>query len=213
MRCLASVCLVAAFLCGGCSSTYYSIWQKLGWEKRDILVDRVKDARDDQTKAKEQFKTTLEQFQALTNFKGGDLEAKYNKLNSAYEDCKSRAESVSSRVASIDKVAQDLFKEWKNELGEYENADLRRRSEKELHDTQARYDQLIAVMRKSEASMQPVLSAFHDQVLFLKHNLNAAAISSLQTTAAGIDADVKQLIKDMEASINEANDFIGKMKE
>jgi len=205
--------LLALLVCSGCKSTYYGMWQKLGWEKRDILVDRVKDARDDQTKAKEQFKTTLEQFQALTNFQGGDLEAKYKKLNSAYEDCKSRAESVSSRVASIDTVAQDLFKEWNKELDEYENADLKRRSAQELHDTQARYAQLIAAMRKSVDSMQPVLGAFHDQVLFLKHNLNAAAINSLQTTAAGIDADVKKLIQDMEASINEANAFIGQMKD
>lgn len=195
-----------------CSTTYYSVWQKLGWEKRDILVDRVKDARDDQSKAKEQFKTTLEKFQTLTNFQGGDLEAKYKKLNSAYEECKSRAEAVTSQVASIDTVAQDMFKEWKKELDEYQNADLKRRSAQELKDTEARYAQLIAAMRKSEASMQPVLSAFHDQVLFLKHNLNAAAISSLQSTAAGIDSDVQQLIKDMEASIKEADSFIGQMK-
>jgi hypothetical protein len=57
-----------------------------------------------------------------------------------------------------------------------------------------------------------VLGAFHDQVLFLKHNLNAAAISSLHETAAGIDTDVQQLVSDMEASINESNSFIDNMK-
>ncbi len=214
MRSIVNTLLLVSFIgcLAACSTTYYSVWQKLGWEKRDILVDRVKDARDDQTAAKEQFKTTLEQFQSLTNFQGGDLEAKYKKLNSEYEACKSRAEAVSSRVASIDSVAQDMFKEWKNELGQYENADLKRRSAQELEETKARYGQLIAAMRKSESSMQPVLSAFHDQVLFLKHNLNAAAISSLQTTAAGIDSDVQKLIKDMEASIKEADSFIGQMK-
>ena len=35
----------------GCASTYYSAWQKLGYEKRDILVSRVKGARDDQQDA------------------------------------------------------------------------------------------------------------------------------------------------------------------
>src|SRR5689334_5689774 len=28
----------------GCKSAYYATWEKLGWAKRDILVDRVKDA-------------------------------------------------------------------------------------------------------------------------------------------------------------------------
>ena len=31
--------------------------------------------------------------------------------------------------------------------------------------------------------MKPVLAAFHDQVLVLKHNLNARAIASLEGTA------------------------------
>jgi hypothetical protein len=60
--------------------------------------------------------------------------------------------------------------------------------------------------------MDPVLKRFNDQVLYLKHNLNAQAIASLQTTAAGIDTDVSALIKDMEASIAEADDFIKQMK-
>ncbi len=196
----------------GCSTAYYGVWQKLGYEKRDILVSRVKNARDDQQQAKEQFKTTLEKFQELTNFKGGDLEAKYKKLNSEYESCQSRAESVSKRINSVDKVANDLFAEWEKELGEYSDANLRRSSQEKLNETKARYSQLIAVMRKSEAKMQPVLNAFKDQVLFLKHNLNAEAIASLHTTAAGIDSDVSQLIKDMEASINEANSFIGQLE-
>ncbi len=49
-------------------------------------------------------------------------------------------------------------------------------------------------------------------MLFLKHNLNAQAVASLQSTAAGIETDVQALIKDMEASINEANEFIAQMK-
>ena len=206
-----AACL-SLFLACGCSTVYYGVWQKLGYEKRDILVSRVQEGRDDQQSAETQFKTTMQKFQELTNFNGGDLEAEYDKLNASYESCVSRADAVSSKIKSIDEVAQDMFAEWKSELSQYDNQDLRAKSEQELNDTKAKYAKLIALMRKSEASMQPVLRAFHDQVLFLKHNLNADAISSLQSTAAGIDTDVKQLIVEMEASINEANDFISKVK-
>src|SRR2546421_10430457 len=94
---------LALLVLAGCTSMYYKHWEKLGWAKRDILVDRVKDARDDQQKAKDEFKTTLEQFQAVTNFQGGDLEAKYKKLNSSYDDCSARAQSVRDRIASVEK--------------------------------------------------------------------------------------------------------------
>ena len=60
--------------------------------------------------------------------------------------------------------------------------------------------------------MRPVLAAFKDQVLYLKHNLNAQAISSLQETAANIESDVAELISAMNASIAEANEFIKQMK-
>jgi len=50
----------------------------MGIPKRDIMVHRVEKARDTQQDAKEQFKTTLEQFSTVTEFKGGDLEAVYN---------------------------------------------------------------------------------------------------------------------------------------
>jgi Protein of unknown function (DUF2959) len=203
---------VSLFIIGGCSTAYYGVWEKLGYEKRDILVSRVQEGKEDQQAAETQFKTTMQKFQDLTSFNGGDLEAEYDKLNSSYESCVSRADAVSSKIKSIDSVAKDMFAEWKGELSQYDNQDLRAKSEQELKDTKAKYDKLIALMRKSEASMQPVLRAFHDQVLFLKHNLNAAAISSLQTTAAGIDTDVKQLIAEMEASISEADAFISKVK-
>ena len=61
-----------------CSSMYYSGLERMGIPKRDIMVHRVEKARDTQQDAKEQFKTTLEQFSTVTEFKGGDLEAVYN---------------------------------------------------------------------------------------------------------------------------------------
>jgi hypothetical protein len=196
----------------GCKSTYYGMWEKMGWAKRDILVDRVKDAKEDQEAAKKQFQSALEQFKAVTNFQGGDLEAKYKKLNKEYEASESRAADVHKRVAAVDSVAQDLFKEWQKELAEYDNAELKRSSEEKLRDTKDKYNQMYQAMKNAEQKMDPVLKTFKTQVLYLKHNLNAAAISSLQTQVVGIQGDVDRLIKDMETSINEANSFINQMK-
>jgi hypothetical protein len=207
-----TVLTIGMTLAGGCKSAYYGAWEKLGWAKRDILVDRVKDAKEDQEAAKKQFQTALEQFQALTGFQGGELEAKYKKLNSEYESCVSRANAVHKQVASVDTVAQDLFAEWQKELGEYQDPQLKHSSEQKLSDTKARYNQMLAAMRNAESKMDPVLQKFKEQVLFLKHNLNAQAISSLQTQVTGIQGDVDKLIRDMDASIQEANAFIAQMK-
>jgi SMC interacting uncharacterized protein involved in chromosome segregation len=197
---------------GGCKSAYYNTWEKLGWAKRDILVDRVKDAKEDQEAAKKQFQSALEQFQSLTGFQGGELEAKYKKLDKEYQACESRANDVRKQIASVDSVAQDLFNEWEKELGQYDNAELKRSSEEKLRDTRNRYRQMYTAMRNAESKMDPVLKTFKTQVLYLKHNLNAQAINSLQTQVSGIQGDVDRLIRDMDASIQEANSFISQMK-
>ena len=212
MRSLSILALTCLFLLTGCSKAYYGMWEKFGYEKRDLLVSEVEDAKESQEKAKEQFKTTLQRFQEVTNFQGGELEAKYKKLNTEYERCKSRAEAVTAQVEDVDEVAQAMFREWKQELDQYESSELRSKSQQQLNQSKDRYADLIAAMRRAESKMQPVLKAFGDQVLFLKHNLNAQAIASLEGTSAQIDKDVQALIKDMEASINEANEFISQMK-
>lgn len=207
--CLTFCALLAT--AAGCQSTYYGIWEKLGWHKRDILVERVSEARDEQQDAKEQFKSALEQFADVVQFEGGDLQAKYDKLAAQLDVSKASADRVSQRIDSVESVAEALFAEWEDELEQYQNQDLRRLSEQQLRETRKRYDALIGAMRAAEAKMAPVLTAFNDHVLFLKHNLNARAIASLQGTTAELEQDVARLIHEMEQAIDEANTFIDSM--
>ncbi len=195
----------------GCQSAYYGAWEKLGWHKRDIMVSRVQNARDSQEKAKDQFKSALDRFRSVVHVEGGDLQAKYDQLNAELESCKSRADDVHKRIASVKDVSEALFREWQGELGQYKNPDLRRASEQELRETRQRYDQLITLMERAESKMQPVLDTFSDQVLFLKHNLNARAVASLQGVSVQLEADINKLIADMNKSIDEANAFIKDM--
>ena len=206
-----SIVLLLAFALGGCQKAYYSTWEKLGWHKRDILVSRVEEARDSQEQAKEQFANALEQFIAVTDFQGGELEAKYRKLDAAYQSSVSKAAAVSDRIDGVENVAEALFDEWNDEIGQYTSSDLRRASERQLKDTRRQYEKMLGAMRQAEAKMDPVLAAFKDQVLFLKHNLNARAIASLEETTTSIKDDVARLIREMEQSISEANAFIEQM--
>lgn len=187
---------------------YYASMERFGREKRDILAKRVAAGREDQERAKEQFQTTLEAFQALTGFDGGELEKVYKRLDRELERSQDRAERVRERINGIERVARDLFKEWESEIAAISSQSLQRRSRELLDDTRDRYRQLIAKMRQAEQKMQPVLAAFRDQVLFLKHNLNARAIQSLSATALEIGEEVAVLVKDIEASIAEADTFV-----
>ena len=209
---LCAVCLLA-FVGTGCKSASNAFWEKMGYEKRELLVSDVKKARDAQNDAKEEIKTTMQRFKEVTGFQGGDLEAKYNKLNASYESSVARANKVTSRIGDVEKTAGDLFNEWEKELGEYTDQRLREQSRQQLTDTRSRYRELLAAMRQAESRMKPVLDRFKNAVLSLKHSLNAAAIAGLQGTAVEIEQDVTRLIADMERSIAEANAFIGQIEQ
>jgi hypothetical protein len=109
-------------------------------------------------------------------------------------------------------VAEALFREWKQELGQYTSPALRSDSERQLETTRRRYDALLGLMRRAADRMDPILATFRDQVLYLKHNLNARAVSSLGSTHRALEADISRLISEMETSIREAEVFIKDLK-
>lgn len=195
-------------LIGGCQNTYYNTMEKFGVHKRDILVDRVEEARDSQEDAKAQFTSALAQFSAVTNFQGGELEDYYNKLNAEFEASEEAAEEVHKRIKAVEKVSEALFEEWQEELSLYSSDKLKRSSQRQLSETKQKYGQLIGTMKRVEKKIEPVLAVFRDQTLFLKHNLNARAVSSLKSELKDIQTDVASLVKAMEKSIGEANNFI-----
>lgn len=109
-------------------------------------------------------------------------------------------------------MADDLFEEWQKELAQYSSAKLRRDSERKLKDTERRYQQLLTSMQRAEKRMAPVLDALRDNVLYLKHNLNASAIGALQGELSTIEADVSRLIAEMNTAIAESDAFINSLK-
>ena len=209
---IACVALATVLFIAGCSSTYINALEKFGYAKRDQLVDRVEKAQKSQTEAKEQFASALEHFIAVTKADTGALQGKYDALNSDFKRSEARATEVRERIAGVEDVAENLFSEWKQELKQYTNASLRSESQRQLDATRRSYDNLVRLMHRAAERMDPVLNTFRDQVLFLKHNLNARAIASLDTTHRELEGDISRLIADMEVSIRESETFIQNLR-
>jgi ElaB/YqjD/DUF883 family membrane-anchored ribosome-binding protein len=200
--------LAALFLMTGCQSVYYAAWEKLGKEKRHLLKDQVKEVRSEQQEASEEFKDVLSRIKELYGFEGGDLEEFYEDLKSDYEDSLERSEKVSERIDEVEEIAEDLFKEWEREIEEIDNAKFKSQSRASLQETRRRYERLHRSMIQAEQSMEPVLNKLEDYVLYLKHNLNAQAIGTIRQEVADIEVEVSSLIRDINRSIREADEFL-----
>jgi chromosome segregation ATPase len=202
----------AALLLAGCETAYYSAMESVGFAKRDILASRVEAARDSQQAAKEEITDALTEFGRVGRDQGGDLEAQYRKLAAQLEDGEEAAAAVRARIRDVENVAEALFNEWQDELAQYSSANLRTQSEKQLRETRARYATLIGAMKRAEGRLEPALQPLRDQVLFLKHNLNARAVAGLKGEVARVDAQVNRLVAELDAAIAEANRFIAELE-
>ncbi len=195
-----------------CDTAYIAAMDKMGYAKRDLLSSRVKSARDAQEDAKKDIQSALDQFGKVVAYQGGDLETTYKKLNSELQNSEDSAEKVRKRIRDVESVADALFSEWETELGQYSSADLRRKSEVKLSQTKTRYKDMLGAMNRAEQRIDPVLRPLRDQVLYLKHNLNARALAAIKGELVKVDAQVDRLVRDMNRSIAEADKFIQSME-
>lgn len=207
--------VIASLLFGlsGCTTAYYAAMEKVGVHKRDILIDRVEDARDAQQKGQQEFKDALDQLSQLIGFHGGNLQEQYDALSNQYEDSKKAAADVSARINKVELVAFDLFNEWEEELKQYQNKKMRADSKRQLLETKRQFDALVKVMRRAESKMPPVLRVLQDNVLYLKHNLNAKAVGAISGEFGLLQQDVEQLINEMNRAIADSNQFIASIRQ
>lgn len=197
------------FVGGRFKRMYYQLAESTsGSHKRDFLVARVEDARGSLEETRDQFQTTLEKFSALVEFDGGGLLLYYKQLKREFDLSEQKAQAVRDHIDAIEDLAIALFQEWEQELEQYTNRSLRGKSRQKLKRTQRHYKTLMTAMHRAESKIDPVLNAFRDQVLYLKHNLNAQAIAALQHELVHVTMDIAGMIEVMDKSIAQAEQFM-----
>ncbi|WP_236994165.1 DUF2959 domain-containing protein [Candidatus Methylomicrobium oryzae] len=195
-------------------SVYYNARETIGGDhKRAIVVHQVEQACVSLRETRNEFEDALQRFKMLVNVNDALLEHRYHQLNRKYQFCRTKSEAVSARIRAIEEVSEALFAEWEKELNEYNSRTLKNHSKQQLRLARQNYARLIKSLRTAEAKIHPVLSAFKDQVLYLKHNLNAQAIAALQNEFVVIGIDIAQLIQAMEQTIAEASSFVAMLSD
>ncbi len=205
------VCVLLIMLTS-CASVQYSALEKVGIHKRDILVDRVEDARDAQTETREQLVTAYEELSALVGYEGGELEKKYERLSKEVERSRKATQDLDEHLSDIDRVSEDLFDEWESELDLYSSAALKADQKRKLALARRQFMTMRDRMQTARNRVDPVMAVLTDNVLFLKHSLNAQALAALRGQTAVLEGQVDALIRDMQVAIEEADAFISRMR-
>lgn len=187
---------------------YQSRETLLGDHKRDLVVMQVDQACHSLKESRDQFVDALEQFKSLVRVDDSPLQLRYQLLKRHYDQCRYKAEQVTQKIQAIEHVSEALFAEWEAELELYTNRSLRTRSQQQLKKSRQQYMRLLKTLQLAESRIHPVLADFQDQVLSLKHNLNAHAIAALRNDFLDIGLDISKLLDVMEKTIIEASQFV-----
>ncbi len=207
----AAIFLILLLVTTSCSSAYYAMWEKLGKQKRDLLRDNALKARQEQVETNTQFKDALEKLRASYPIKPTELSKTYDRLSGEYEQSKSKADSLQARIEKMNSIARDLFREWEREAESMSSSSLRSQSLSKLEQTKDRYEAMHSSLQRAHAKTEPVLSKFRDNVLFLKHNLNAQVVGALDSEASDMTREIDELIRSMNQSISETDKFLGEL--
>ncbi|MEM6987810.1 MAG: DUF2959 family protein [Pseudomonadota bacterium] len=207
-----TVCLVCCGLLAGCATTYYSVWEKLGYQKRDILQTRVERARDSQQEALQRFEVLAAVSEPLAADPVTDVDttAQLAKLRVAYRNAARSASTLRSHIDQVDDVSQALFSEWEEELINTASSAQRSADTQELAETRQAYNTLIGTMRSTEAGISPVLITVEDSV----RSLESDQVSIGGGQASGfisLQGDLDRLAKDLRRSIAIADGFVARL--
>ena len=192
----------------GCSTVYYNFWETFGKEKRELLQSHVTEAKEGQEEVKEQFQSVLERIKHEYSFEGGSLEETYEKLQEDYEEAAAESSALSARVEKVSEIGEDLFEEWENEAQNLDNKRYKRDSLQKLRGTKKQFKKMLASMLAVEKNLDATLKQFHDQVIYLKHNLNAKALGSFKGEFQSIQDDMRKLVRQINQSSQEAEEFV-----
>jgi hypothetical protein len=199
----AALALVLPCLLAACSTAYYAAMEQLGWEPRDILINRVEVARDSQAAARTQFDQALRRMRALGN-DDVDRAAGDAALRRACGDAAARARDLQKRVANVATAGATLFDALQGDNAAIKDPAARARAEQRTAQSRARYDRLLAAMQQASDATTPALSALQAPLAAAAPPPGAAVRAALPAA----EAAVATLVGEIDHAIAEADAFV-----
>ncbi len=198
----------------GCNNSLgYNLQEAMGTPKRQVMVSRVQDTRDSMKDTKKAFASALQQFGSVYKEGGSKLENKYVILKKEYENCNSKASELRRQIANVKSIGQVLFAEWQKELDQFTNEQMRKLSETKMQQTREKYVAMTTGMDRVSARMTPALNSMNDQLLNIKHSLNALITVSLEEELIQLRTHTDSLMAEIDSAVEHCNTFIGSMAE
>ena len=178
----------------GCSYVNNLIKGKSGPADVDDLVASVEKVNKELDRSKASMLSAVQGLQAITapDFQGDAAKA-HKDLVKIVETSEDQAEELRDSIEEMQAAAIPVFDQWTKDLEAYSNPEMRQRSQARLAAARERYDAVVAAVEPLLVEYESINQSLRDHVLFLKHDMNPAALTTIQDDVRSVAKDAASL--------------------
>jgi Protein of unknown function (DUF2959) len=184
-----------------------------GINQTEALVKKGEQTVKAVTEARQQLEKTLASYNTIVDGKAVDPKASYKDLGKAVKDSQDRVAAVTRRKEEMDAEAGKLFTSWKASVDAIASPDLKQKSQARLDATEAGYGKIATAGKEARGEYEAFLAGLNDQITFLGHDLNPAALASLKPDAAKLNDRANKMFQKIDAASATANASIDAMRQ
>ena len=178
----------------------------------DKLIDRAGDMVSAMRAARLQIGTTVDDYNTIIDGKAEENRAAYKQLQKSLKKSEKSAAAVGEQAEKMDLAASEYFASWEASLSEFTSDEMRARSEERMKETRQRYDGILQAGREAGDAFRPFVTLLKDQIVFLGHDLNPAAIEDLQDEAEKLNSQAEEVFSKVDETYRSALRYRASLK-
>jgi hypothetical protein len=186
--------------------------QGQGVKQTEKLLKQAGETVKAVSEGRAQVQKTLDTYNSLVQGKAEDPKKAYKNLQKEMERCDDRVADVQRKRDEMQVEADKYFGDWNSSLAGISDPGLRKQSEDRLSKARAQYDGILEATEAAGADFKPFMTSLKDQVVYLGHDLNPAALKSLAGTASKLNGDATALFGKIDGAVSKANSYITAFK-
>ncbi|UZP66610.1 DUF2959 domain-containing protein [Desulfovibrio mangrovi] len=212
------VCVLVSLMCilvlgavTGCQKAYYDALEAVGFEKREMLVDRSEELRDTLHLVKTEFGVAFSRLGTIVQPDALAPDQQYEQAQVLYDSCEDRYDELRKGIEKTEDVANALFEDWIEQTTQHPEGSMRAASQKRLDETREAFRTMMRPVRSASDRVPPVLSALEQHVMHLKLNQSPQASENVIAELDRSQTDLQALLDHAQTAIDATNGFIHSM--
>jgi hypothetical protein len=143
--------------------------------------------------------------QSLTSQEAMDLRSSYERLSTAVNTLDAQVADLTDQAQVIKARGNAYVKDWEQELGSYQSSAIRLRSAERLNQVTEDFRKISQQFEATGQSLRLLLANLKDVRLYLKTDLTAAGVASIQEQLGGVTNEAALAQQILQSLLNELN--------